>query len=209
MAVIGPRIRVLLIEYLAKVKLTGMGLAGCNSRSHSLEEHEKEIVPHMIGRLFKYFPKLLQSYTGPIIEILVKTIHHPSYSTIGTPSSGLMHTHSYFLTCNCISGTLLINVIHDCLVILFSRLAIGYLILEGTVETQTVKSLLLLIIQNYQDLSSTYKRETALESLRKIIVRTGYSVNPLEVYPPLLDLVLVRLFACARLFVDLTFRRAS
>lgn len=157
MAVIGPRIRVLLIEYLAKVKLT--------------EEHEKEIVPHMIGRLFKYFPKLLQSYTGPIIEILVKTIHHPSYSTIGTPSSGLMHTHSYFLTCNCIS-------------------AIGYLILEGTVETQTVKSLLLLIIQNYQDLSSTYKRETALESLRKIIVRTGYSVNPLEVYPPLLDLVL-------------------
>jgi hypothetical protein len=75
----------------------------------------------MIGRLFKFFPKLLQSYTGPIIEILVKTIHNPgpsAHASGGVASGGqpglsssqhsanqaLVPTQSYFLTCNCISG---------------------------------------------------------------------------------------------------------
>jgi hypothetical protein len=92
-----------------------------------LEEHEKEIVPHLIGRLFKYFPKLLQSYTGPIIEILVKTIHNPTYSSAASTAtqasalSALTPSHSYFLTCNCISGmcSWLANYYSFCFVLIF------------------------------------------------------------------------------------------
>jgi hypothetical protein len=41
-------------------------------------------------------------------------------------------------------------------------------------DKETTKNLMLLIIQNFQDLSSPYKRDMALQSLRKMIVTTGY-----------------------------------